>query len=807
MQQLSALWIVLLRALIVVWLGIAITPGPVAAKDLQEWVVRHETRSGFVVTGEASYSPETSTMTLKYRADKTPWDGMDLGTFDGGTVFGASAKPMVRTYKSTDVTIKKDNLRVVFTGPDASPIFDDDYLGPALPEYDINDWDAEMRAMEELERRQKEAFRIWDETARFEITLTRKLSDARSFEGNWRFEVGVFDKPRTGREVWTVKPGKIIDVIVLADQTGRNELGQPLFPYPFGDNPEATTRGSTTRRLFVVGVGLPDRAGQATSLSSEEPLVQYRLDAVQSDAAEFGTVAEEFKKGWAKFARRSGGQSPEGLNAVVLVAKLKPKVLPGPTKFTLSGSKAVWKLEFGDATGQLSFTRKRGVPKITRTKKRKWNATRRRWITTNQTQERVETEEVTAVAYIYDEIRVQLELANSFPIDTFEAELGPPATVQIDLKRADLGPASSASPNVTLRRDKENPRLYRSDTLYIVEREDAGQDRPTGPEGIILRVNTPSRLIGKVSDDRITLQPGYGSLQLATTPDEIGGSFTQALKRAASCYKNVPDVDWDRLTNQTATNVSNVLVVELATRSVRLTFGDHAAMLLLRDEFLRGMASARREFSVIANSDRLTLGLVRGINPVFMSKKNPLYRMPVPNPEDLSKTMEFGYFLLVNDDLRPPQLVRPARTAIRQFIKAIDKSAAFARQLNTCNVEGLLTLTGRAFDAVVRGLEPKLMRARFNKTRGRIEIEPDVLGRAAVRGLASTASAIRAQRAYSSIDTDLVVGVAAAILSGGASAVLGEGLVALAAAFAVDIAASSISGIASWSGRLCPSSA
>ncbi|NOX73793.1 MAG: hypothetical protein GXP03_09305, partial [Alphaproteobacteria bacterium] len=155
-------------------------------------------------------------------------------------------------------------------------------------------------------------------------------------------------------------------------------------------------------------------------------------------------------------------------------------------------------------------------------------------------------------------------------------------------------------------------------------------------------------------------------------------------------------------------------------------------------------------------------------------------------------------FVLYNDDIKPQFMVRPTRIAIQNFVKAIDASIARAKSIGNCDTDGLLQLTGHGFDVLVATLEPKLMRSRFNKELNRLEIEPDTLGRAWVRGLATTAAAVRTQREYSSVDTDFSVAIAAVILSGGASALFGEGLAGMAAALAVDMAASSITTPATW---------
>ncbi|NOX73792.1 MAG: hypothetical protein GXP03_09300, partial [Alphaproteobacteria bacterium] len=617
------------------WLMLALVYSAVAVlaqeppeQKEQVWVVRHETEEGFPVPGFAVYDPKAGTLTLNYKPDKTPYDGRDFGA-------PILARDYYQVLVTKEITIDKDRLTAVFRGKNISPVFFNIInIGTEIPEDIFSAIDNfEEGAVELLDAVIAERVRLFEETAAFEISLNRKFDDERTLEGGWTYSADIFDRPFTGKEKWT-KAGKIVDVIVLQDQKARNDLGRAAFPYPFGDDPEAKYRNKTTRRLFVVGTNLPNKGGQVSRIDSLDPALDYRIDAVQSDADEFGTVAADFTKGWAKFKERAG-RSQGDLDGIIAITTLKEGVVAGPKGLVLNGSRGTWTLEFGDATGEMSFTRDRAVDKVSQVPKPVWNKSRNKWAATKLTEKRVETTEKTTIAYLYDEITVQIELQNSFPIDEFEVTLGPPATVQIDLKRT-IGPASAASPVVVLKKSPENARLYRSEPLYIVGRDDDGQDRPKGPEGIILRVNTPGKLVAKLDDPGIFLVPPFSILELEGTPDEVGGSFIQALRQASKCYGNAPVVDWRKLSNQKAKDVSNVIITELGSRSIRLTFGDHAAMLLMRQEFLRQMAQARNTYATMLGNDALLVAFARTIDPVQFGRNSPIARMQVPNPENLN---------------------------------------------------------------------------------------------------------------------------------------------------------------------------
>ena len=632
------------------------------------------------------------------------------------------------------------------------------------------------------------------------FSLARDIADPNRFAGTFYREERRWNSPDpgmpgrrliessySGQTVWTrrLRP-EIHDVFVLEDQRARNELDQPYYPYPFGDDPGARSAGKTTRTVFVVGKNLPRRFRDVDVLGSMDPRVQLRLDAIAGEASNVGPVLSLFDQGWKTYGKRSG-KPPDGLEAVILEARLKDGVLPGPKGFVLNGARATWTLDFGDAEGQIVFLRETRAAE--------------------QAEGGRPENEQTTVAYIHDEIRVRLELANSYPVERFEIELGPEDILQIDLKREDLGPATLARPRLILQRSQDNPRLYLSETVFVVEREDSGQDRPEGPSGTILRVNTPSRVLARLSDTRFRLRPGYATLQVETSPDEIGGSFLAALRRGARCANLPVETDWDRMTTRKVADISNVILTEFGTRSIPVSLGDHAAMLLLRDEFLRRMKDTRRQYRIIAGDDRLLLGLLRGINLLTVDlDRNVLYRMPVPDPETEGGTIEFGYFvsdvfgpaLRLNDEAKLRALVRPARTAIAGLLDAIDRSLAMATEVGDCDIEKLLELTGTGFAAVIRGLEPKLMRSRYNRARSRMEIEPDIIGRSAVRNLSVLAEAVRAQQAYSDTDTQFALAIGAAALGGGASLLLGEGILATASAFAIDLAAGTVSSAMTW---------
>jgi len=773
------------------------------AGEVMEWSVLAWPDNGAAVSGAAIYDPGTGVLTLMFEQNMAPFGDwtpenlkllncsgpqarepliVEIPDWETGTVHREvlGYRPGYECGRARLVRQTIDGLPrtfMVYNTPNVT-------IGEDRITFRIEGADAYIRNIEGQVV-----------SAVIEATLLRDPDDPARFEGPARSEqvrrrvelggtvLGGGTTSGTGRMVWYRKRiPEIHDVFVLEDQLARNELDEPLYPYPFGDDPKARARGKTARTIFVVGRNLPRSFSAPLRLASADPRISLRLDAIDGAPGNVGTERARFAKGWARFAARSG-KTRDGLEAVILKARLAKGVLGGRKGFSLNGARALWKLDFGDAEGRLDFLRVVAPPEGAGPGGGKL--------------------EKTSVAYVNDAIRLRITLANRFPIEQLDLELGPPEILQIDLKRAGLGPATMPRAVLSLKRSDTDPRVYLSDPLHVVERDDTGQDRPPGDSGLILRVATPSQVLGKLDDRRIRLQPAYSALDVETSPDEVGGSFVKALKRAAACSgADVAGVDWDRLTTRKEKDISNLLITEFGTRSVPVSHGDHAAMLLLRDEFIRRMKSARKQYRTIAGDDRLILGLMRSINPLTLDRSAPLYRVPVPDPEDLSTTMSFGRFLFLNDDLSPEQRIRPARTAIGELVRAITVSLKMAEAIDDCDIEGLLQLTGSGFGAVVRGLEPKLMRARYDRAHKRLKIEPDVLGRAAVRNLSVLADAVRAQRAYSRADTDYALAIGAAALSGGASAVLGEGLLASASAFAVDVAVSGVSGAANWADYL-----
>ncbi|MEX3011801.1 hypothetical protein [Hoeflea sp. TYP-13] len=781
----------------------------------QVWLVEHTTANfGSTYTGEIRIDVDAGSAELTL----THAEGRDLGHSVAGDDFGSEVpdRPIVNTYRSNEITVGKNGIKIVFHGLNNAPPNDFLFIDPAphamlerliaecsfaiggdgwIPEYDIYISENEKCAQFELGGLIDEINRnteIRNRKFRFEISVAREQLIDDHLKGTW---VAGFpgEEPRTGKQLWKPGDAEIVDVLVMEDQAGRNEVGSALFPYPFGDDPEAKARGMRTRTLFVVGRGLPQRSGPAVALSDEAPSLDYAVTQTKRDAEEFKSSAADFARGWKKYLEKTGGSQGE-LEAIIVTAGLEDGVLPGRQKFKLNGAEGHWTLEFGDAEGQLKFVRKLDVPNVRKIRKRVWSKDQNRWIERKELEEIVQNSEMTDVAFIYDQIRLEMELRNSYPVDEFKVELGPPEVFQIDLKTPE-GPKTQKSSDVVLKKSADNPRIYQSDIFHIVRRADEdGQHRIDGPRGQVLRADIPARIFAKWSDKRFRAQPRLLPLWLETSPDEVAGSFIGAMRAASRCHGTEPDHDWERMTNRTATDVSNFILTEFVTsgswgRSIPIKHGDHAAMLLLRDEFIKQMQKNRADYATILQNDRLVLGFVKSINPYLFTDDNPVYRMQVSDPEDLSQTMDFGSFLLQNNDIALPALVRPTRAALQNMISAMDKSIVRATGVTDCDTEELLLLTGVSFDQIADAVAPRLMRYRFDQDKQHTVLETDRLGRAFVYNLSSVASAVQALDAYAEADTQYSIAIGSVILSAGIGSLYSQGLISLVTVIAAELPA------------------
>jgi len=247
----------------------------------------------------------------------------------------------------------------------------------------------------------------------------------------------------------------------MEDQKARNQLGEPIYTYPFGDNPEARSKNHDRRHLFVIGRNFPDKLS-SSNLSSDRAEISYGIGTTGKDAEQFATARQRMGDGW-KLYQEKTGNAQRDLSAIILNARLMSGVAPGPVSFTLDDAVGNWMLEFGDASGELRFTRKLDKPEIIKRPKRTWDDDRRRWVTvrknyTDVLEEEVRHTETTDVAFVGDQIRLEFLLDNRFPQEQFEIVLGPGNRFQLE-NTSGAATAEAGGYHLLVKQDAENKRL------------------------------------------------------------------------------------------------------------------------------------------------------------------------------------------------------------------------------------------------------------------------------------------------------------------------------------------------------------
>lgn len=134
-----------------------------------------------------------------------------------------------------------------------------------------------------------------------------------------------------------------------------------------------------------------------------------------------------------------------------------------------------------------------------------------------------------------------------------------------------------------------------------------------------------------------------------------------------------------------------------------------------------------------------------------------------------------------------------AKRLADQALKRLGDSLQRAKDLQDKDIDGLMALVGNGFSAVAQDLEPRLMQSvKDSRTGGWVWV-PDYPARAAVVGLNAAIEAVRAQKEYSAIDTQVVLAVAC-LVPIALPAGLARSIASLAvnAAFLGDVAAHTI---------------
>jgi hypothetical protein len=565
-----------------------------------------------------------------------------------------------------------------------------------------------------------------------------------------------------GQQTW-VRGIEITGAVAIEDQTRRTAPTQAFYPW----GPKASSGSSSERTVFVFGKHLPTSHGDAMVFESLTPGVTYdnpRLPSEMSSAQ----VALAWQLA-AEVPRASGANKDEDEVGVFVTARFDRDSEPGPKILTLNDAPGIWLLDFADARGRAYFVDTPptdGVP--------------------------------SDIFKSSDSAFLELELEAPIPYK-------PPLvfTITRDGKTVGEIPLEKATGEAAFGREG---RFYRSPPLHFYRSDKEGWAPPDEVGAIKFDVAPPAGQPEPKDDNKFEAtwtEPLRLAVPLPATmriidedDDEMSEIWRKALERAAACYGGKVKID-PRATSQ---ENSHFILTELVSfrgpfKKANIAIGDHAAAILIRDEFLRFSAALAQSYTDTAAYDtELDKFIEAGVASEGAS--DPLWKVMSTADSKFSaeQMLDIGILAEVRQtdrdeavSFRRDQL----RNMLKAYVRAVQTSNQRAKDAGDCKVDELLVIAGQRVPMIVERILPRLVLRREQE--GRTFFEPDVVARAYVRSLYVKGEEVRALSEYAAID-DTYKALALAAVGGGVAMLasrlgyLGAAAYATVTADAIDVA-------------------
>ena len=661
---------------------------------------------------------------------------------------------------------------------------------------------------------------LWGDPPDIRISLQVHRGSDRQMQGSMSEDRRRSGNRRLGNQVWIKGLPKIAGIEVVEDQLARPKTGQAgqgySMGYPFDRNGrfDPVAFGARTRTLFVYGENLPQGllAQANATLSGTDRNIDYAFHARAGTGP-----GQPLERGWAKLQKRPGmAKARARYDAVLITAKLKPGVTPGTKLLRLNGVANAWPLLFSDQGATMRFVRDgesaaelntsggtKGFPK-----------------------------DPVHQFFVDDLGFLEIDYDRPLPFREITARLHRGSEDEIG--------------NITLFPDPEDATIYRSLPLHFSADGKAIGDG----ESVAIEVADGDIVFAELFDPVEGLtRPRKARAVIEKPLDGDKTVWTEALRRVAACYpddkpsfEELSDGSYARrkagekthvLMQETVKRVGKVAISlypsnhvgayetfkrfaagtepkitagdQKARRTVAFMKGDHAAAILIRDEFIKAMLA-----KAIPANRRLASGTgVRAFRKWSRNNRyHPKYRdfwdRPVVVREGrlLDTEVPLGDTLDVLAFARKHNVgaVAAEKWAIAQTRKRLNQqrdhmleSIARARAAGDCNIDTLMAISGHADNlSLVDRIYPRLVEP---EKRGKRKVwVADLPARSFVRSLHVKGEAIAALEAYADLDKAVVaaelslvgllaVGVLTAGGYGTAAAVTDLGVTALDVGF------------------------
>jgi len=560
---------------------------------------------------------------------------------------------------------------------------------------------------------------------------------------------------------------EIVAVVVAEDQTGLDALfgippGKPAggLPYPFARKVEGAGApeivGRTQRHLLVIGRNLLSPAERADVTGDDATTLAYSFLATvqraddKQQSRSFGgsteTVATALRR-----AERQGFRLGDPYDFVLVRADLKPGVMAAAREVVVGGAKGSWRLQFSDATAKLRFVRA------------------------------IADDEYETIAEVAsgEHIHVEVELDAELPYSRIPLRVGWPGRDQIVIAE------KTTLPSRNLFEPAAPPgQLFRTEKILVrVGGENVGR---ACEAGIVIEMAEPRAILGAVHAS-FSLPANTATVEAKNKAD---GDFPAALRRAALCrgLTGYLDKEEREIAGRPAGQFSSTIITEFKNRITEVKVGDHAAMLLMKEELIAQLKAAKEAYEAIAADPLRFYAFGDRVLKSRGSPDEPLNNLPLRMRAQTQWTL--GQLMTVRDPIygdgtfgdlvrsNPREAQRLLRPALGGLVQTIEAATKRAEGVDDCAAIPLMRLLGYGTRRIADTVAGRLMRKQ-----GDGGWLPDAEGRHWVKGIVPRFAQVRAERELASADTEVVV-AALAVVTLGASSALGGTAAGLLAATA-----------------------
>lgn len=690
-------------------------------------------------------------------------------------------------------SIPNDKLKKLLLDPAAAPVLVSHLETKANIEIQRSDIADYNTLMMELEKQPNEDLMIW----KWSYKANRETERDRNGVG--RVGVMQVEDPNsrigvmTGTEAWMKNKPNIIASFCTDNQTGMIKdlaYDSPVPRYRYKQSTRKTygsdgkVRDEVVRKnlgykreLFVVVTDLPETLDRAVRLrpAKESGILRYKIIAKGTED-KFSNSAK-LKEAW-KIYRTSQDARKRNVNATATITKpdlesmsqspplgllvhafLKEKTDPGTQQFTIDETVGEWKLQFGDTIARPEWLRKYADADTREGTAAEWEP----------------------IAIAYRPETVQLSLVAQHAIKSQEVIYG---SILKNGKRI-VYEKSGDKPNykIPLKPDPREKNRYLSPPIYLVSPSSLAKAKEANPSGFFITCDKGETLTAEFQSElKYTISPAKAQLTIAITPAEMNALWKEALKKAADAAGKPID-DWDALARGEAEEVTNYILTNIVVpgdsvaQSVKISIGDHAAMLLLRDVFVEVMNEQLADWN--RNQKRKeVIGIFKAQRSDLGGRRSPLSYYKIP----LNKLPQFQY-TQVKDEIYLYQIfdeydmehdyhykgphyalqLAAFSYAWRHYGADMEQSIHEAKSISVADIPELLKLTAYSFDSIVKRLIPRLMKLESDAAKQTQSWVPDRIARGYVKGLETTGAAIKAQADYSAADTSFLLTAASLV--------------------------------------------